>query len=149
MSKIFSTKKEVREALKKTNQSIEKWVEMQNTSPNATDRGFCEANVEENVEMRQKLLKVIKFWSKERVDMSSKIMRAKEFPVNELVTFNRGGFAKCIAHSETTPSLKYYPKQNTAHCFSCNKHFDSIEIVMILSGKTFLEAVNHLVGYDS
>lgn len=151
MSQFFTTKKEIRTVLKETNHAIEKWVVMKSTSPNLADLGFCEAALEEQVATREKLLKILKFWSKDRNFKRNfdRIMQAKEFPVNELIQFNRGGFAKCIAHGETTPSLKYYPKTNTCFCFSCSKTFDSIEIVRVLYGKSFLEAISYLIGHDN
>jgi hypothetical protein len=73
------------------------------------------------------------------------IKRAKEYPVENLIEFNIGGFAHCIKHEEKTPSMFFYKKNNVAHCFGCNETFDSIEIVKIQKGCGFIEAVKFLI----
>lgn len=74
------------------------------------------------------------------------IIRAKEFPVNELVKFNSQKFARCIWHSDNTPSMKYYPKTNSVHCFSCSKSGDSIAMAQQLFGENFINAVKRLAN---
>lgn len=72
--------------------------------------------------------------------------RAKSYPCNQIVEFTRGK-ALCPVHNERTPSLHYYPKTNTCHCFGCKKTFDSIALYQAVHGcdfKTALEALkNH------
>jgi hypothetical protein len=73
------------------------------------------------------------------------IIVAKKYPITELINFNRHNVACCFAHSEKSPSLHYYSKTNTAHCFgSCSKTFDSIEIYKTLHNCSFVEAVRKL-----
>ena len=76
---------------------------------------------------------------------AKEIERAKAVPINELLEFNRSGFAKCLWHSEKTPSLKWYRKENRVHCFSCNKGWDSVDVVMKQEGCDFVSAVKRLI----
>lgn len=75
---------------------------------------------------------------------SDKLLRAKEFPIDQLLKFKQNKIC-CLFHTEKTESLHYYPKTNTCYCFgSCGKRFDSIDIYQKLSGCSFKEAVNKL-----
>jgi len=72
------------------------------------------------------------------------IARAKEYPVEELIEFNRN-VARCPFHNETTASLHYYKKDNKCHCFGgCNKSYDSIAIYQQLNNCSFVQAVERL-----
>ena len=69
---------------------------------------------------------------------------AKEYPINQLIEF-QNGVALCFNHSEKTPSLHYYAKNNRAHCFGgCDLSFDPIDVLIIRDGFTFKEAVKEL-----
>lgn len=73
------------------------------------------------------------------------IAKAKEFPISELIEFNKHHQAICPFHNERTASLHYYQKSNTAHCFgACQKTFDSIEAYRKLNNCSFVEAVRKL-----
>jgi DNA primase len=72
------------------------------------------------------------------------IAKAKEYPIDQLLEF-RGSHCCCIFHDERTPSMKYYPKTNRAHCFgACGKSFDSIDIYQQLNNVDFATAVQAL-----
>jgi hypothetical protein len=72
------------------------------------------------------------------------IARAKQYPVEELIEFNRG-VASCIFHLEKTSSLHYYKKDNKCHCFGgCNKSYDSIAIYQQLNNCSFVQAVERM-----
>jgi hypothetical protein len=73
------------------------------------------------------------------------VARAREYPVNELIEFNRSGFANCIWHNEKTPSLKYYPKTNSVYCHACGQHGDSIAIYQQLHHVLFLQAIRSIL----
>lgn len=51
--------------------------------------------------------------------------------------------SRCCFHEENTPSFVYNPKNHTFHCFGCQKTVDILDVLM-LSGKTFVEAVQEL-----
>lgn len=69
---------------------------------------------------------------------------ARSFPVNQLIDFNRSGFALAWCHPDRTPSLRHFKQANRAYCFPCQKSFDSIAILMDRDGRTFQEAVREL-----
>ena len=72
----------------------------------------------------------------------SMIERARQYPLDRLIDINRAGFARCIWHTDTHPSM--FCKKNFAHCFSCNKSGDTIKVLMDRDGLTFREAVMRL-----
>lgn len=73
-----------------------------------------------------------------------KVLRAKSYPVEDLIDLKRG-FACCPFHNEKTPSLKYYPKTNSCYCFgSCGKAYDAIDLYMLKYGIGFKQAVIEL-----
>jgi hypothetical protein len=73
------------------------------------------------------------------------IAQAKQYPLTELIEFKIHQ-AVCPFHQEKTPSLHYYPKNNSAYCFgACQKAFDSIEAYRQLNHCSFVEAVRKLI----
>jgi hypothetical protein len=73
------------------------------------------------------------------------IAKIKQIPITNYIDFNKGGFAKCIFHSpDKTPSMKYYPKNNTVHCFSCGKSGDVIDVFGQLNSCDFKTAIYQL-----
>lgn len=72
------------------------------------------------------------------------VLRAKQFPLNEIIEFNRQGKAICPWHNDKDGSLHFYPKTNTAYCFGCSKAVDSIEAMRQKHGVSFKEALKLL-----
>lgn len=72
------------------------------------------------------------------------IARAKSVPMTQFLEVNGAGFAACLKHNDKTPSVKYYPKDNKAHCFSCNWHFDVIDLIQHIHSCSFIEGVKRL-----
>jgi hypothetical protein len=73
------------------------------------------------------------------------ISDAKKVPVSSFIKINRSGFATCPFHTDKTPSLKYYKKDNRWHCFSCNTGGDVIDLVMKMNGTDFVSTVKTLL----
>lgn len=71
------------------------------------------------------------------------VSKAKLFPIQDLIQF-RQGFAPCIWHDDSSPSMKLYKKTNTVYCFGCNHSGDPIDVVMKLWEVEFKEAVGLL-----
>jgi len=71
------------------------------------------------------------------------IERAREYPIAQLLPNSvRRGMTLCCFHEDRHPSMSV--KNNRAHCFSCNKTWDAIALVMELNGLEFIEAVRRL-----
>lgn len=71
-----------------------------------------------------------------------KIARAKEHPIENIVDVNDSGYALCVNHNDSAPSM--YCKGNFAHCFSCGWSGDTISVLMKKDEIQFLEAVDNL-----
>lgn len=72
------------------------------------------------------------------------IARARTYPVENLIEFNRAGRALAFCHSDKSPSLSWWKQTNTVTCFVCSKNFDSIAILTERDGLNFAEAVKRL-----
>lgn len=73
------------------------------------------------------------------------ITRAKHYPINELIKFDRNNKACCIWHKERTPSLHYYKDTNTVYCFGgCGRSGDAIDVYRQIANCSFKEAVKKL-----
>lgn len=90
------------------------------------------------------LLREIKiFTNKEEGIKPEEVLRARDFPISELVHFKRR-LTLCIWHDEKTPSLHLFP-DNHVHCFGCGKTGDAIAVSMQLNHCSFREAVAKLL----
>lgn len=80
----------------------------------------------------------------DRKDISDAVLRAKAYPMENLIDFTRKK-ACCPWHNEKTPSLAYYPKTNSAYCFGgCGRAYDAIDAYRIKYNVGFVEAVKAL-----
>lgn len=70
------------------------------------------------------------------------IRRAKDHPIENLIEVKRG-MARCPFHDDKRPSMSV--KNNLAHCFSCQRTWDSIAVSMKLEGLDFVTAVRRLL----
>lgn len=71
------------------------------------------------------------------------IERAREYPISQLLPNPvRHNMTLCCFHEDRAPSMSV--KNNRAHCFSCNKTWDAIALVMELKGLEFIKAVKYL-----
>ncbi len=81
----------------------------------------------------------------DRKNVGSEVMRAKEYPIHEIINFNMQGKTTCLWHNEKEPSLNYYPKDNKVWCFGgCGRGYDSIDVYMKVNGVGFKEAIKKM-----
>lgn len=73
------------------------------------------------------------------------IMNAREVPITNFIDVNPNGWCKCPFHNETKSSFKYYPKQNSFYCYSCNKGGSVIDFIMQSQNIDFKSAVKFLL----
>lgn len=71
------------------------------------------------------------------------IESARSVPINQIVEFIRGT-ATAFCHDDRHPSAYYGDRTNTLVCPVCNKHFDSIGVLMHRDGMSFPDAVRFL-----
>jgi len=75
---------------------------------------------------------------------ATEIERAKAYPIEALLPNQvKHGMTLCPFHEDHFPSMS--TKNNRAHCFSCNKSWDAISLVMELKDLQFVEAVKYLL----
>lgn len=84
---------------------------------------------------------------KKKKQFDDDFTHVKEVPIDRFIDFNGAGFANCIWHTEKSPSLKYYPKNNTCYCFGCNTSGDVISVVRQINKCSFPEALEILKKY--
>jgi hypothetical protein len=73
------------------------------------------------------------------------IARARHYPWEELLEFDKRGFALCPFHKEKTGSFHVNNKGNKGYCFGCHWSGDQIDFWMQKNGRTFAEAVRSLL----
>lgn len=70
------------------------------------------------------------------------IDKAREYPIELLLPANRGKNICCPFHDDQHPSMGI--KYNRARCFTCNKSWDPIQLLIDLHNLSFKEAVKYL-----
>lgn len=103
----------------------------------------------ERIETKKKLETKLKWLSRPRKsgegDREKQKRLAKLVPLTNILKFNQAGFASCPLHTDKTPSLKYYEKDNHWHCYSCDTGGDSIDLVMARDNVDFKKAIEYLI----
>ena len=74
----------------------------------------------------------------------AEIFQAKSIAISNFIKIPTSRKIPCLFHADKNPSMHIY--KTTYHCFTCQAHGTTIDIVMKLQGKTFKEAVNLLCG---
>jgi len=74
----------------------------------------------------------------------SEIKRARSYPIRRLLNEPTATVIKCPHpdHDDKTPSCQI--NGNFAYCHGCQEHMDAIDICMMLTSKTFSEAIKEL-----
>lgn len=96
-----------------------------------------------------KIEKEIYFTNNPTEDNTEKVRLAKEVPFENLLEFNKFGQAVCPFHADKEPSMKYYSKSNTVHCFGCGKSWDTIQFVRDMYDLSFGEAISRCLNMMS
>jgi len=109
---------------------------------------FFEVFLGEGLERTTKKIREIK-WTLNPIKREGQITpeiiaRAKEYPFENLIKFNRAKKALCMFHDEKHPSLSLNPKTNRIKCFGCGINLDPIGYIMETQNLSFIEAVKYL-----
>jgi hypothetical protein len=70
------------------------------------------------------------------------VIRAREFPMEELIEVSKKGNIHCPFHEDRNPSASI--KNNRLHCFACGKTWNPIDFLMEREGLKFQEAIHRL-----
>ena len=76
----------------------------------------------------------------------AEIKQAQDFPFDQIVEFDKRGFALCPFHDEKNASFHYYKKTNRGYCFSCQWSGNVIDFVRQTKDLSFKEAVRFLIA---
>lgn len=137
----WKTKKDLEQFKKETSDKIKQldreWLD------SGRENIFLELEIEGYEEKKKKIQAILK--SKINTEFNSDLLKAKAHPIENIIEFNSGGFAKCPFHGpERTPSFKLYKSRNKGHCFSCHKDADPIDVYMIKNNCSMSEAIKNL-----
>lgn len=136
-------KKELNALLKDTQKEIDTWkAKWRNPENNEITKEFCLLVQEEWMEKKKNINAVLK--NHKEFGSSENLEKAKSYPIEQLIDFNKGGFAKCLWHNEKSGSLKWYPKRNKAHCFAGCGDFDSIDAYQKINNVDLTAAIKAL-----
>lgn len=69
---------------------------------------------------------------------------AKEVCARYGIPIDRKGFALCVAHNDTRPSMKIYDGNRGWYCFACNTGGDVISLVHLALGIDYKTAINRI-----
>jgi hypothetical protein len=71
------------------------------------------------------------------------IESARAYPVEKLIEFNHGK-ATAFCHEDKNPSMFHATRTNTAACPVCDRHYNSIDVLLQRDGMSFVAAVKQL-----
>lgn len=138
------SKKELNILKKETQFQIDYFKTSIRASNNEFSKIWRQETLDKWILKKKKILNTLKFHDSFGTDSKLNIEKAKSYPIEQLIEFDRGGFARCLWHEEKSPSLKWYPSRNKAHCFAGCGDFDSIDVFQKINNLSFKEAVNNL-----
>ncbi len=107
--------------------------------------GFIDYQIEILEKFRKKFYTIKKGKSSTGWVEKEEIDRANEYPIDNLLDFDRANKRLCLWHDEKTPSLSYKKSQNFVRCFGqCGKSFGAIDVYQKLNNCDFVTAVREL-----
>lgn len=136
------TKVYYKELLKNTQENINYYEDKKKNTDNEFEFEWYNKQQDEWIEKKRKIKRLIELPKGFKNELN--ISKAKEFPIEQLLDFNKYGFIKCIFHTEKTPSMRLDKKRNKAHCFAGCGDFDSIDIFQKINNVSFSDAVRKL-----
>lgn len=74
------------------------------------------------------------------------IQRARDHPIQDLITFDNHGHATAWCHQDRRPSLTLWKGHNKATCFPCGRTYGPIDVLIERDGLSFPDAVRELAA---
>lgn len=140
----------MKDFIKHCDTRIEEMMIANRNCDNEFEKSFRQSSIEDVVRTRDEWKRTLKAYSykssNDKPVTEQDVLRAKDYPVTDLIKFNSAGFAPCIFHSEKTGSMRYYKNSNTVHCFGCGASGDSIKVGQQMFGENFINTVKRLTG---
>lgn len=104
---------------------------------------------EKHIERLKRLLMITNGKEPKGQITEEQIQRALAVPIENLInqTLRKSGKALvglCPLHNERHPSFYIYPTTNSCWCYGCNQGGDIINLIKLLHGYSFREAVQYL-----
>ena len=138
-TKHYKTKKEIKQEIKLINDRLDWWLALKQSGVNDITKDYCDLSLEDLLDEKEKLNARLRYTG---VKFNNRnLERAKMVPISDYLLFNRAGFAKCLWHSEHTPSLHRITGKNKVYCFGCAKTADVLDVVMKINNCTLPEAI--------
>ncbi len=146
LSKAFPDCRDI--ARRNMDELIEKtkeWIDIIKKEPLAVHFMSIDPDIKK-INALQKFLNLTSPISNNKIDIS----KAKAFPIQDIFDFQKVRKSSkriqcsCPLHKDDSPSLVLYLDSNSAHCFSCNRSFDSIDLSMAINQESFINAVRRL-----
>ena len=105
--------------------------------------------VEKHIERLKRLLMVANGKAPKGRITEEEIQQALAVPIENLINrpLRKNGKALvglCPLHNEKHPSFYIYPETNSCWCYGCNQGGDVINLIKLLHGYSFKEAVQYL-----
>lgn len=149
-SNVKYVKDFMKEHVSYCDRKIEELMTKNRNTENEIERDFTQLTIDEYVRVRDEWKRTVKAFSYKKDDTKliteQDVLRAKEYPITNMIKFNSQGFAPCVFHQDKTPSMRYYKNSNSVHCFGCSTSGDSIKVGQQLFGENFINTVKRLCG---
>jgi hypothetical protein len=116
-----------------------------------TNEGEELLEIDNHISRLKRLLMVAKGWKPKGRLTDEQIQQALAVPIENLINqpLRKSGkvlVGLCPLHNEKRPSFYIYPETNSCWCYGCNQGGDVINLVRLLHGYSFREAVQYLIG---
>lgn len=72
------------------------------------------------------------------------IQHARDYPIEQIIEFDRFGKALAFCHADNHPSLTWHKARNRCTCFACGQSFNPIDVLTLRDGFSFRDAVKKL-----
>ena len=134
----------IKDRIKELTKNIKKFTKDYNSSADTLNAYFIHRQ-------RMKCINEIQFLEGHKnIPIESKITdediyKANQYPIEQLIDFNRYGKSLSWCHDDRSPSLSLWKGKNKARCFVCGITFRPIDVLVKRDNYSFIEAVKSLL----